>query len=242
MNCPSCGVTLPDEAHSCPSCVSLMNRTSVQPPAAGVPTLKPITSSSLTEGDGSQNAKIRKDLLDCYIGFSISKELYEWLHDLGQIPNGTLEEKMARIREHTNRVVVPSETSPRQTIFYLSQYGMDTLSEICQEFGLSSEGSKETLCKRIYGEVGLRDGWLLPDDARLLTKMFLSMLERFGYENDVSLNLGEDVSDLLANEKPKHPLAHESALTTLMIPDLLQEAHGTLLQDEFTQEGLDLLK
>lgn len=240
MNCPSCCVMLPDEAHSCPSCGSLVNRNPEQPPDGGDPTRKPITSR--TEGAGSQDAKVRKELLDCYIGFSISQELYEWLRNLGQVPNGTLEEKMARIRQHANTLVVPSETPPRQTIFYLSQYGMDILSEICQELGLPSEGSKETLCKRIYGEVGLRDGWLLPDDARLLTKMFLSMLERFGYENDVSLNRGEDVSDLLGEEKPQHPLAHESALTTVMIPELLQKAHGALLQEEFTQEGLDLLK
>lgn len=240
MKCASCDVMLSDETRSCPSCGSLVNRTPDQPPADSVLTRVPLTSR--TEGDGSQDAKIRKDLLECYIGFSISNELYVWLRDLGQIPTGTLEERMARIREHTNRVVVPSETLPRQTIFYLSQYGMDILSEICQDLGLPGEGSKETLCKRIYGEVGLRDGWLLPDDARLLTKMFLSMLERFGYENDVPTNLGADVSDLLAREKVQRPLAHESALTTVMIPELLQKAQGALLQEEFTPEGLNLLK
>ena len=96
------------------------------------------------------------------------QELTEWLQDLGLPSTGTTQEKLARLRRHTDSLVLPAESFPRQTIYYLNRYDEDILSEICQELGIDGTGPKEVLLTRIYREVGLREGWLQPlsEDAR----------------------------------------------------------------------------
>lgn len=188
---------------------------------------------------------LREKFLDCYANFSISKELSEWLGELGQIPRGTVEEKIARIRQHANLITVAAESFPRQTIFYLSQYDADILSEICQELGVSSEGTKETLFKRIYREVGWREGWLrpVPEDAWLIIKeTFLPILTNFDYEKDYYTNFGKELSDLLGEENVHIQCspAHGRALIVVLIPEFIREARVAMFQEGLRSKGLDL--
>jgi hypothetical protein len=189
--------------------------------------------------------ELRDKLIDCYIQFSISKELSEWLQDLGQIPTGTVEQKLARIRQFAGSLTLAAETFPRQTIFYLSQYTAPILAEICQELGVDSQGSKEALFKRIYREVGWREGWLqaVPEDLRLIIKeTFLPILKSFEYEKDYYVDFSLELSSLLGEDHVHvhwEP-AHGRALIVVVIPEFLQEAHALLLQEELKQKGLDL--
>jgi hypothetical protein len=221
MSCPSCRSTVPDDARFCHSCGwSIKGRL-----APGVP-------------DPSMEAlDIRERLLDCYLNFSISKELSEWLQELGHLPTGTIEDKIALIRQHANSLVLPAESFLRQTIFYLSQYDADILSEICLELGISAEGSQEKLFRRIYREIGRREGWLqpIPEDVRLMIQQtFLPILKGFDFEKDYFLDLMDQMSDLLGEENVHLNIspAHGSAFIVVLIPDLLQEAHAALFRDE----------
>lgn len=207
-----------------------------------------MTSSTETDNSAAaltRNADLRERLLDCYLNFSISKELSDWLQDLGEVQSGTVQEKLARIRRHAASLVLPAESFPRQTIYYLSQYDGDILSEICQELGLDARGSMETLFKRIYLEVGTREGWLrpMPEDARLLImETFFPIVKSFDSEKDYYLDFWEEFSDLLG-DKHLHlqfPLAHGRALVVVLIPELLHEAHVALLQEGLRSKGLEL--
>lgn len=234
MNCTFCGVTLPDAARFCPICGSRVEKSMAA-------RAEPERSSVSPGGDRG----LREKLLDCYVNFSLSKELSEWLQDLGQVPAGTVEEKLARIRQRANVITVPAESFPRQTIFYLSRYDREILSEICQELGISDEGSKDTLFRRIYHEVGCREGWLqpVPEDARhLIKETFLPILTNFDYEHLSSMSIGEELSDLFGEEKVhiQAQPAHGRAMVVVLIPDLIQEAHVAMFQEGLRSKGLVL--
>src|SRR5918995_1676037 len=92
------------------------------------------TMTTMYRSEGELSHDIQEQLLDCYLNLSISQVLSEWLLELGLMPTGTIEEKLARVRQQS--LVLPAEPLPRQTIFYLSQYDPSILAEICEELGL----------------------------------------------------------------------------------------------------------
>jgi hypothetical protein len=190
-------------------------------------------------------AEWRDKLIDCYLSFSISKELSDWLEDLGIPSTGTTQEKLTRLRQQTGSLVLSAESFPRQTIYYLNKYSEDILSEICQELGADGTGPKDVLLKRIYREVGTREGWLQPlsDDARLLFKeTLLPILTGFDSRKDYFLNLWEELSDLLGRDPVNVPAtrAFGSAVIAVAIPDFLQEAQAVLFQHELKRRTVEL--
>ncbi|MGE3154098.1 MAG: hypothetical protein AB7G48_18545 [Nitrospiraceae bacterium] len=190
-------------------------------------------------------AEWRDQLIDCYLSFSISKELSDWLNDLGLPSTGTTQEKLARLRQQADSLVLSAESFPRQTIFYLSKYPEDILAEIGRELGIDSAGSKDVLLKRIYREVGTREGWLQPlsDDARQLFKdTFLPILSGFDHKKDYCLSLWDELSDLLGREPTNVPAsqAYGRAVIAVAIPDFLQEAQAVLFQHELDHRTGDL--
>lgn len=192
-----------------------------------------------------RNTELKEKLFECYINLSISKELSDWLQELGRPSYGTLGQQLARLRERAASLVLPAETFPRQTIYYLSHYDPDILSEICQELGIRSEGSAEILFKRIYSEVGLREGWLRPtpeEARRIVRETFFPMLRSFGVVKDYSLDFIDDVSELVGEENAplRSPFAYGSALIAVVIPELFQEAQANLLYNELKHRGVDL--
>lgn len=178
-----------------------------------------------------QSVGMREQLLDCYINLSISNELSRWLADLGLPFTGTVEHKLARLKEHRRALTLAAESLHRQTIFYLNDYSGEELIEICQELGLNTEGSQGALFKRIYCEVGLREGWLWPipqDTQCLLKQMFLTVIEGF------DLDHWNRLCDLLQEEKDhlSTPLAFGRAFIVVLIPELLREAYAAMLNNE----------
>jgi hypothetical protein len=189
--------------------------------------------------------ELRYKLVDAYTQFSISKELSEWLQDLGQSPTGTVEQKLSRIRQLAPSLTLAAESYSRQTIFYLSQYEPAILAEICLELGLKSEGSPERLFKRIYRQVGWREGWLqsMPEEAPLIIKeAFLPILKSFEFDKDYYVDFGAELSNILGEENVHlhwEP-AYGRALIVVSIPEFLQGAHAAMLQAELKQKGLDV--
>jgi hypothetical protein len=180
-------------------------------------------------------ADLYDTLLECYLNVVISKELSDWLEELDLPFTGTVEEKLASLKQHADAITLPAQSFHRQTIFYLSGYSAETLSEICDELTLPSEGPAQVLFKRIYSEVGQREGWLQPipqDIRRLLEDMFLPVIRSF----DVQLSAA--MSDLLRkfltdnNPLPNSHLAYGRAFIVVLIPNLLKEAYATMLQQE----------
>ncbi len=244
MNCTQCDAALPLKARFCPSCGAKVKTweemVSDEPASHG--------SECADEHGGEaspapqDNRALRARLIDCYLNFSISKELSEWLQDLGLLSTGTTQEKLTRLRRHAGSLVLPAESFPRQTIYYLNKYDEDILSEICQELGIDGTGPKDILLPRIYREVGLREGWLQPlaEDARLIiTETFLPILKSFDHEKDYYLDLWNELSDVFGDD-PVHrhvPQAYGSALIAVLVPGFFQEAQMTLLQNELKERA-----
>jgi hypothetical protein len=173
---------------------------------------------------------LRTQLLDCYINLSMANELSGWLADLGLPFSGTIEHKLARLKEHRGAFTLAAESLHRQTIFYLNDYSREVLVEICQELGLNTEGSQGALLKRVYCEVGLREGWLWPippDTQCLLKQMFLTVIEGF------DIDRWDRLWDLLQEEdRLSAPRAFGRAFIVVLIPELLREAYAAMLNDE----------
>lgn len=100
MFCISCGKNLPDQARFCPTCGTQISSSpplgdsSVTPPAEKI---VPFLNSL----EPSINLEFREKLIECYLEWSTSQELSEWLKDIDQDPSGTFEEKKVRIKQNT---------------------------------------------------------------------------------------------------------------------------------------------
>ncbi len=239
MDCTSCDAALPVRARFCPSCGVQVRLP--EDPAFDEPAMQ-------AGGHGDErnlhtapvpcdHEALKARLIDCYVNFSISKELSEWLQELGLPSTGTMQEKLTRLRQQAGSLVLPAESLPRQTIWYVNQYDETILAEICQELGIDHNGSKDLLMTRIYREVSTREGWLQPlsDDARqVITETFLPILRSIDRKNDYDLDQWGELGDVLDKEDASRPgaQAHGSAFMAVLIPGLLQEAHTDLLQHE----------
>ena len=233
MDCTGCDATLPLKARFCPSCggkVKSWEELMFDEPGGR------------TSPPPRDNEELRARLIDCYLNFSISKELTEWLQDLGLPSTGTTQEKLSRLRRHAGSLVLPAESFPRQTIYYLNKYDEDILSEICQELAIDGTGPKEILLPRIYREVGLREGWLQPlsEDARqIITETFIPILKGFDHEKDYYLDLWGELSNVLGQDNVHlhGPPAYGSAIIAVLIPGFFQEAQMTLVQNELEERA-----
>jgi hypothetical protein len=232
MNCTDCDTALPLKARFCPSCgtrVKWWEESADEVPGQ--------TASPLHD-DG----ELRARLIDCYLNFSMSKELSEWLENLGLPSTGTTQEKLTRLRRHSDSLVLPAESFPRQTIYYLNKYDEEVLTEICQELGICSTGPQDVLLTRIYRVVGLREGWLQPlsDDARLIiTETFIPILKGFDPNKDYYRNLWDELTDVLDEDSRQLHGAHAygSAIIAVLVPGFFQEAQVTLLQNEIKERA-----
>jgi len=238
MVCTQCDATLPLKARFCPACgakLKTWDELMSDEPAAR--SLEPADEPSRRRSPPLQDSgDVRARLIDCYLNFSISRELSEWLQDLGLPSSGTTQEKLTRLRQHAGSLVLAAESFSRQTIYYLNKYDDETLSEICQELGIGGTGPKEILLPRIYRAVGLREGWLQPlsEDARLIIReTFIPILEAFDPKKDYYLGLWGELSDVLDNDHV--PDAYGSALIAVLIPGFFQEGQMALLQNELKE-------
>lgn len=167
--------------------------------------------------------EFRKALLECYLSLATSPELSRWLEDIGQDSKGSVEDKRQRIRQHTQYLSMPRETFPRQTLSYLSPYAADHLAEICEALGLEIDGTKDDLFRRIYREVGYREGWLQRVSATVesfdkqLVLPFVTwypVRTKGEYESDYYESFDGEMVEVFGEEcvHPEYPVAHGSTL------------------------------
>lgn len=238
MICAQCDATLPLKARFCPACGAKLKTweelMSVEPATRSL--ARADEQGGRTSPPPQDSEAMRERLIDCYLNFSIARELSEWLRELELPSTGTTQEKLSRLRQHAGSLVLPAESFSRQTIYYLNKYDEETLSEICQELSILGTGPKEMLLSRIYREVGLREGWLQPlsEDARLIIReTFIPILEAFDPKKDYYLDLWGELSDVLDNGHV--PDAYGSAVIAVLIPGFFQESQMTLLQNELKE-------
>lgn len=239
MDCTHCHTALPVRARFCPTC-------GVQVKLLEEPPFEESLGQTADGGHGldsrpppaQQDHEVLKAMLiDCYVNFSMSQELSEWLQELGLPSTGTMQEKLVRLRQQANSLMLPAESLPRQTIWHLNQYAEDVLAEICQELGIDNTGPKDRLITRIYHTVGMREGWLQPlsEDARhVITETFLPIMRSIDHKNDYDLAQWGELGDILSKEHAHPPgtQGYGSAFMAVLIPGFLQEAHTELLQHE----------
>lgn len=238
MVCTHCDATLPLKARFCPACgAKLKTWEELMSDESAARSLERADEQGRHISPPPQNGdEVRAGLIDCYLNFSISRELTEWLQELGLPSTGTMPEKLSRLRQHAGSLALSAESFSRQTIYYLNTYDEETLSEICQELAIDGTGPKDILLPRIYREVGLREGWLQPlsADARLIiTETFIPILEAFDPKKDYYLDLWGGLSDVLDNGHV--PDAYGSAVIAVLIPGFFQEGQMALLQNELKE-------
>ena len=237
MNCACCDAVLPIRARFCPSCgdpVRLFEEQTSDEPASESDERRE-THDRLTP---PEHESFKDRLIDCYVNYSVSRELSGWLQDLGLPASGTTEEKLARLQLQANSLVLPAESVPRQTIWYLNRYDEDILAEICQELGIDQTGSRDTMMTRIYREVGTREGWLQPSsqEARqIIMETFLPLITSMERRADDETDGRSELSRGLGNEQTSPPVlqTRRSAIMAVLAPGLLQEGHAALLESEF---------
>ncbi len=242
MNCTSCEATLPLRARFCPSCGAQIklpedpafDEAILQAAGCGDELNQPTAPAPL------DHEVLKTRLIDCYVNFSMARELSGWLQALGLSSTGTMQEQLTRLRQQADSLVLPAESLPRQTIWYLNRYDEKILTEICEELGIDNNGPKERQITRIYHAVGLREGWLQPlseDAQNIITETFLPILRAVDHRNYDDLDQWGELGDLLDRES-RNRLDHQghgSAFMTVLIPSLLQEGQAVLLQHELKE-------
>lgn len=151
------------------------------------------------------NPELRAKLLGYFIDNATGAALSNWLRDLEQDPKGSVDEKRARIRAHTQYLSMSPADFPQQTIHYLEVYPSEHLEGICEALGLPSYGSKEARWRRILRQVGYAEGWLAPPpsepDAPLTIDQVIpfvewhQILKRGRYEKDFYAPFAEDMAE-----------------------------------------------
>lgn len=242
MNCTSCEAALPLRARFCPSCGAQIklpedpafDEAVLQAAGCGDELNQPTAPAPLN------HEALKTRLIDCYVNFSMARELSGWLQALGLSSTGTMQEQLTRLRQQADSLVLPAESLPRQTIWYLNRYDEKILTEICEELGIDNSGPKERQITRIYHAVGLREGWLQPlseDAQNIITETFLPILMAVDHRNYDDLDQWVELGDLLDRES-RNRLDHQghgSAFMTVLIPSLLQEGQAVLLQHELKE-------
>ena len=175
--------------------------------------------------------ELRATLLDYFVDTALTQELSGWLRDIGQNPNGSINEKRARVRQCTAYLGMRPESFPQQTIYYLDVFSSEHLGDICEVLGIDEGGGKDAKWRRIMREVGFREGWL-PQLARSptqpcsalnieLVRPFIEwhlIVKRGRYEKDFYPGFFDELEEIFGAQH-----VHEQ----------LAIAHGTTLKIDF---------
>ncbi len=218
MICASCGRVLPDDAQFCLKCGQpVATATSAQGALNAAPSAASFSAAPRVD------TELREALLRCYLRFATSESLSAWLREIGRDPKGSVEEKRVRVREHTAYLGMTPETFPKQTIQYLRDFSSYQLADICEELGLPTDGRKDDSFRRIYREMGFREGWLPritkpPSGFRkgdvLPFVQWYPILGRLGREQDLYEPFRMEMSDVFGeqNVHEQMPVAYGAAL------------------------------
>lgn len=221
MFCVSCGSNIPEQTKFCPSCGTRVSSL----PSAGVSVLPTEQSSVFSENlKPFINKEFREKLLERYLDWSTSQELSDWLKDIGQDPNGTVEEKRIHIIQNAKYLSSSPVEFHLATLRYLQDFSRsDILAHVCETLGLDNTGTKDALFRRIYREVGYNEGWLprISKDAPVSNKQIVlpfvkwyPILKNKNYERDYYEEFFDEMSEIFGEDQvhKEYPIAHGSTL------------------------------
>ena len=204
MVCLNCGAASSEPTVSCPKCQSFYVFTK--------------TNVSLVHDQA-----FREQLFTFFLGSLSLQDLSVWLEDIGQNSKGSAVEKVNRLKEHSEYPRTPIEQFPSKTIFHLDCLPVNELADLCASLQLDTNGPKTTLVRRLYREVGYREGWLSPkpQEAPTITKelvlpfvQWYPLLKNGQYEKDYYKDFYDEMSDLFGplNVHKELAIAHGNTL------------------------------
>lgn len=112
------------------------------------------------------NRALRATLLEFFIDCSSMSELGKWLESIGESSEGTSAERRTRLRKATKFVDQDSAKLPRSAMSFLTRYGDEQLTYLCEILQLSTEGQPDAKVRRVMRHIGFQERWLPP--ARML--------------------------------------------------------------------------
>jgi hypothetical protein len=164
----------------------------------------------------------RESLFSFFLESLTRAELADWLKQIGQDPHGSVDELRARIRAASQYVSMPEREFPAQSESYLSLYQKAHLGDLCELLGLSADGKKDTLFRRIMREIHFREGWLSRpiefDASSLRADQVMPFLARMPlrvrgrYEKDFYAIIEDEMSEAFGSVFSQVPLAFGSTL------------------------------
>jgi hypothetical protein len=169
-----------------------------------------------------RDSAFRELLLSFYLETQTRAELANWLKQIDQDSRGPVDELRARIRARTQYLSMPEREFPAQSESYLSMYQIAHLADLCKLLGLSADGKKDTLFRRIMREIHFREGWLSRptdiDAASLRADQVMPFLAwmplkvRGQYEKDFYPIIEDEMFEVFGSVFSQVPLAHGSTL------------------------------
>jgi hypothetical protein len=182
---------------------------------------------------GAPTSRLKADqefrgiLLGAYLDFASPGELSDWLRDIACDPKGTPEVKRDRIRKNTKFPTMSPDEFRKCSLQDLADYSTDELAEMCHRLKLDEEGAKSHLVRRLYRELGYREGWLdrLEKGAKPITKKaalpfinWYPLLKEYSYEQDAYGDFMDEMGEVFGDDS---------------IHDQFAVAHGVSLKIDF---------
>lgn len=165
---------------------------------------------------------LRERLFSFFLETLTGEGLRSWLKDIRQDPRGSVAERRASIREHTQYLTMPPSEFPAQTETYLRPCSSGNLADLCEDLAVSNEGTKDALYRRIMREVHYCEGWLprithgSPNPTAALVMSFLAWfpITKGGeYEKNYYPVIHDELSEVFGNVVyDQQPIAHGSIL------------------------------
>lgn len=146
----------------------------------------------------------REQLFTFFVSSFSSQDLSGWLEDIGQDSQGKRDDKVNRLKAHSAYPRTSVEQFPFKTILHLDSLTQNDLTELCAALQVNTNGSKTTLVRRLYREVGYREGWLprTSQEASAMTKetilpfvQWYPVMKNGQYEKDYYRDFYEDMSE-----------------------------------------------
>jgi hypothetical protein len=169
-----------------------------------------------------RDSVLRESLLSFYLETLTRAELADWLKQIDQDSRGSVDELRARIRAASQYVSMPERDFPAQSESYLSVYQTAHLADLCRLLGLSADGKKDALFRRIMREIHFREGWLarpnefdassLKADQVMPFLAWMPLKVRGQYEKDFYPIIEDEMSEVFGSVFSQVPLAHGSTL------------------------------
>ena len=161
--------------------------------------------------------EFRQVVLEWSLSFMKGPDLTDWLRNLKQPTQGTVDEKLQRIREHTTYPTMTPAVFRDEFLAELRESGAEELKALCDDLQLDNTGTKAKLFRRCFRALGYREKWLSPVDAGATPTLasvlqfveWYPILVRSDYEKDHYNEFEDEMSEVFGdgNVHDQHAVA-----------------------------------